>query len=62
MWITPTPSRFAGHLSPLKGERKGACDHGRCFLSPVERGRGGREADGVGVDPRLSPNTKLCIK
>jgi hypothetical protein len=39
--ITPTPSRFARHLSPSKGERKGAHDHGRYFLSPVERGRGG---------------------
>jgi hypothetical protein len=43
MWkSTPTPSRYARHLSPtFVGERKGAKPCGRRFLSPVERGRGG---------------------
>jgi pimeloyl-ACP methyl ester carboxylesterase len=34
-----------GHLSPTSvGERKGARRYGRPFLSPVERGRGGRRS------------------
>ena len=40
---TPTPVRFTRHLSPSKGERKGA--RGRRFLSPVDRGRGGLRSE-----------------
>ncbi len=39
---TPTPVRCADHLSPRRGERKGAkAGEFALFLSPVDRGRGG---------------------
>src|SRR5690606_6211293 len=63
---TPTPSCFASHLAPCPStssgrERKGAKRSGRRFLSPVERGRGGREAVGVGVDAEaINPSSEPC--
>jgi len=44
---TPTPSASRPPLPLKRGEEKNQLC-GRRFLSPVERGRGGREADGVG--------------
>jgi hypothetical protein len=35
---------------PLPGGEETPAARSTPFLSPVERGRGGREADGVGVD------------
>src|SRR5690242_11987331 len=53
MQTTPTPSASRPPL-PLKRGEEGNLRCGRHFLSPVERGRGGREADGVGGDKRAA--------
>ena len=43
---TPTPVRYADHLSPRRGERKGAkAGEFAPFLSPVDRGRGAERSE-----------------
>ena len=51
----PFPLSVALRAPPLphmRGGEEGRRDCGRHFLSPVERGRGGRAADGAGVEPQ----------